>query len=341
MVRVRAHVILRGMQQSESDSNNPLVSVIVPAYGCAKFIAATLDSVLAQTYRNFEIVVVNDGSPDSDELERVLEPYQSRITYLRQENQGPSAARNTGIQASRGQYIAPLDSDDLWDPEHLAAQIAMLEADPSIDLVYADARIFGDVPEAGKTAMELNPLQGEVTFERLITRQCTVYICACVIRREILFRAGLFDPAFRRAEDFDLWLRITLCGGRICYQRRVLGLYRRRREDNLSSDLRAMWESLLIVLAKTARTPNLSAAQRALVERQILVERAELEVQKAKRAVIAGDAEAAISHLSLANTQRKSWKITLILLLLRVAPGLLQTLYLRRERPIPNLRARS
>ena len=327
------------MHRAEAEARDPLVSVIVPAYQAAQFIAATLDSVLAQTFQDFEIIVVNDGSPDSEDLEKVLEPYRSRIIYLRQENQGASAARNTGIRASRGNFIAPLDADDLWEPEHLEAQIAMLEADPSIDMVYADARIFGDAPEAGRTVMELSPSRGEVTFERLATRQCTVHHCVCLIRREILLREGLYDPELRRAEDFDMWLRIAMHGGRICYQRRVLGQYRRR-GGSLSSDPVPMIEGFLSVLAKTARAPALSAKQREVVERQILAERATLEVEKARRAVIAGDAETAISHLSRANAQHKSWKITVILLLLHVAPGFVQTLYRWRHGSIRNLEAR-
>ena len=185
------------MRDTETAEQAPLVSVVIPAYRAAESIAATLDSVLAQTFKDYEIIVVNDGSPDSEDLEKALDSYRERIIYLRQENQGPAGARNTGILTARGRYIALLDSDDIWDPEHLGAQLAMLEADKSIDVVYADARIFGDVPEAGRTVMEFCPSAGEVTFERLVARQCTVHICVSVCRRESLLRAGLFDPAFR------------------------------------------------------------------------------------------------------------------------------------------------
>ena len=328
------------MHPADEGAKVPLVSVIIPAYNAAQYISATLDSVLAQTFRDVEIIVVNDGSPDTDELEKVLEPFRSRIIYLRQENQGPSAARNAGIQASRGEYIAPLDADDLWDREHLAVQIDMLRRNPSIDLVYADARIFGDDAGAAKTVMELSPSVGEVTLERLATRQCTVHHCVCVIRRAILLRSGLYDPAYRRAEDIDLWLRIVMNGGRIAYQRRVLGQYRRS-GGSLSSDPVPMIESFLSVLAKTATAPKLTASQRRLVERQMVAERAGLEIEKAKRAFIAGDAENAISHFSGANALQKSWKITVILVLLRVAPGFLQSLYLWRHRPTRTLGARS
>ena len=316
------------------------MSVIIPAYRAAESIAATLDSVLAQTFQDFEIIVVNDGSPDSEELEKALEPYRDRIIYVRQENQGPGGARNTGIRMARGAYVAPLDSDDMWDPEHLAAQVAVLEADPSIDMVYADARIIGDVPEAGRTVMEFCPSVGEVTFERLVTRECTVHICVSVCRREALVRAGLFDPAFRGTEDIDMWMRIARLGGRIVYQRRVLGCYRRH-AGSLSSDRVSMVEGFLAVLAKAARDPGLTAAQRDAVERQVAVEQSKLELHKGRNAFLAGDAAAAVSHLRRANAQHKSLKLAAVLMLLRVAPGLLRALYQWRDRHVYKLKTQS
>lgn len=330
-------VTLQVVQETEAAGTAPLVSVVIPAYLVAPYIAAALDSVLAQTFRDYEIIVVNDGSPDTDQLETVLEPYRKRIIYLRQENQGLSGARNAGIRAARGKYIAPLDADDMWAPEHLAAQLAVLEADPSIDLVYADARIFGDTPEAGRTVMELSPSAGEVTFERLVTRQCVVNVCVTVCRRETLLSAGLFDPALRRVEDIDMWLRIAMQGGRIVYQRRVLGHYRRH-AGSLSSDRVAMLETFLAVLAKTARDPHLTAAQREVLERQRAVERTGLELEKGKRAFLAGDAETAVTHLTRANAQRKSLKLAAVLMLLRVAPRFLRALYHWRDRRVYKLK---
>jgi hypothetical protein len=318
----------------------PLVSVIIPAYRAAESIAATLDSVFAQTWQDYEVIVVNDGSPDSEEMEKALEPYRERIVYVRQENQGPGGARNTGIRMARGRYVALLDSDDMWDPEHLAAQVAVLEADPSIDMVYADARIIGDVPEAGRTVMEFCPSVGEVTFERLVTRECTVHICVSVCRREALLRAGLFDPAFRGTEDIDMWMRIARLGGRIAYQRRVLGCYRRQ-AGSLSSDRVSMVEGFLAVLAKAERDPGLTAAQRDAVERQVAVEQSKLELHKGRNAFLAGDAAAAVSHLRRANAQHKSLKLAAVLMLLRVAPGLLRTLYQWRDRHVYKLKTQS
>jgi len=309
----------------------PLVSVVIPAYRVAQYIAAALDSVLAQTFKDYEIIVVNDGSPDTEELEKALEPYRGRMAYLRQENQGSSAARNTGIRAARGTYIAPLDADDIWAPEHLASQLAVLEADPSIDMVYADARIFGDVPEAGRTVMELCPSAGAVTFERLVTRECTVHLCVSVCRRETLLRAGLFDAEMQRGEDIDMWMRILRHGGRIVYQRRVLGHYRRHPGSNSADPVEAI-EGFLAALAKAARDPNLTPVQRAVVDRQRLLERARVELHNGKQAFLAGDAERAVHHLTRANAQFKSLKIAAILTLLRVAPSFLRALYQWRDR---------
>ena len=96
--------------------SGPLVSVVIPAYNAAHYIAATLTSVLKQTFSDFEVIVVNDGSPDPTALERALQPYVSRICYIKQANGGPSAARNVGILQARGKYIAFLDSDERVAP---------------------------------------------------------------------------------------------------------------------------------------------------------------------------------------------------------------------------------
>ncbi|HLY17777.1 MAG TPA: glycosyltransferase family A protein [Bryobacteraceae bacterium] len=313
------------------------VSVVIPAYRSAHTIGATLDSVLAQTLQDFEIIVVNDGSPDGAELEEALQPYRGRIIYLSQENQGPAGARNTGIRAARGEHVALLDADDLWEPEHLAAQLAVLEADPSIDVVYADARIIGDVPGQGRTVMELCPSEGEVTFERLVMRQCTVHICVSMARRKTLLEAGLFDPAFRGTEDIDMWLRIVKQGGRIAYQRRVLGSYRRQ-QGSLSSDRVRMIEGFLAVLAKAASDPLTTAAEQDAIARQCQVQRSNLALEKGRQAFLAGDSAAAIQHLRQANAHYRSPRLAAVLLMLRVAPHFLHTLYHWRDRHIYKLR---
>ena len=116
----------------------PAVSVIIPAYKTAGLIAGCLDTVFAQTYTDFEAVVINDGSPDTPELERVLAPYMDRIVYIKQENKRAAGARNNGIRQARGAFVALLDSDDTWYPNHLATQMKLFADNPSLDLVYSD-----------------------------------------------------------------------------------------------------------------------------------------------------------------------------------------------------------
>src|ERR1700727_1775646 len=101
----------------------PQVSVIIPCYNTAEFITACLDSVFAQTYSDLETILVNDGSPDTPALEKALQPYKSRIVYIKQENKRAAGARNNAIRHARGKFLAFLDSDDTWLPDHLAAQM--------------------------------------------------------------------------------------------------------------------------------------------------------------------------------------------------------------------------
>src|ERR1700691_5526396 len=121
---------------------HPAVSVIIPTYSTAEFIKETLDSVFQQTFKDFEVIVVNDGSPDTAKLEYVLEPFRSQIIYLMRENRGPAAARNAAIRQAQGEYLAFLDSDDIWLPQYLEKQIEFLEKNTRLDAVYCDSRCF-------------------------------------------------------------------------------------------------------------------------------------------------------------------------------------------------------
>ena len=308
----------------------PLVSVIVPAYNVTEFISDALDSALAQTFTDYEIIVVNDGSPDTLELERALEPYMARIVYLKQENRGLSGARNTALRAARGSLIALLDADDLWLPNYLEVQVARLQSDPTIDVLYPNAIIFGDALEAGREFMDVCPSRGEVTFESLVRQECNVMICA-MARRETVLRVGLFDETLRSSEDFDLWLRIIKAGGRIAYHREVLARYRKRR-GSLSSDPVWMCRHILMVLEKAERTLDLNMSERETLARAKARFRAMQRFHEGKRAFFEGDAKGAIEGLSDANAFLKSRKISLMLMLLRFAPRLMLRAYDMRDR---------
>lgn len=313
-----------------ADGNTPAVSVIVPAYGVSRYIGEALDSVLAQTFDDYEIIVVNDGSPDTEELERVLEPYRRRIIYLKQENRGLSGARNTGIRAARAPLIALLDGDDTWEREFLSAMLDELRRDPSVGVLYSDATYFGDTPEAGRTFMELHPSVGEITFARLVSQECNV-ISSVVARRELLLRVGLFDESLRSSEDFDLWLRIVKAGERIAYLRRPLMRYRRH-SASLSADPVWMCKHILRVLEKTGQTLALTDAESEVLRRQLRRYESELNFNEGKRAFFEGDTETAINRLEKANALLPSRKIALALRLLRLAPRALLHAYNLRDR---------
>src|SRR5450755_2773522 len=149
---------------SEQPQASPRVSIIIPAYNTAHLIAACLDSVFAQTFQDFEALVVNDGSPDTPELEKALQPYldrkPDRTVYIKQVNKRAAGARNTAIARARGEFLAFLDSDDNWLPNHLESQMKQFEADPALCLVYSNALFTGN-PAREVEFMERCPSVGE------------------------------------------------------------------------------------------------------------------------------------------------------------------------------------
>ena len=312
-------------------TGSPLVSVIIPAYDVAKFIGEALNSALAQSFKDYEVIVVNDGSPDTPELERTLAPYLPRIVYLKQENRGVSAARNTGIKAARGSLIAFLDGDDVWLPNYLEVQVKRIQADPSIDVLYPNVVMFGDSsPEDGEEFMTLCPSNGEVTFERLLLQECNVSNCS-IARKETIVRAGMFDESLRSVEDFDLWLRVIKGGGRIAYHRDVLARYRRR-QGSLTADPIWLSEHILAVLEKVKQRDDLTASERATVENQYEHFHATLRLHQGKHAFFSGDTAGAIKGLTEANRFFRNRKTSFTLMMLRVAPRLLLRAYDLRDR---------
>jgi glycosyltransferase involved in cell wall biosynthesis len=236
---------------------------------------------------------------------------------------------------ARGRYIALLDSDDAWEPDYLAVQVAALEADPSLAVVYPNALLVGDHPHAGRTYMDLCPSSGPVTFQALLTQRCQVFISA-LIRRTAIERVGGFDPELRSVEDFDLWLRMLAAGERIGYHDRVLVRFLKRR-GSLSADPVWMAEHVLIVLDKVANGPTalvLPPADRQALEARRAYFRARLEIAHGKRAFFRLDAEKAREHLERANDVFRSPRLRLVCLLLRLFPGVLLKVYRLRDRLI-------
>jgi glycosyltransferase involved in cell wall biosynthesis len=189
----------------------PVASVIIPTYNRAHLVGATLRSVCAQTFPQFEILVVDDGSTDG--TEELLAGLRDRVVYRRVAHGGASAARNAGLEMARGEYVAFLDSDDLWDPRFLEATVGALIAAPRAGFVYCDYSIFdGVIDEQGSTQVrclkEHEKLRGNL-FAALLR---TDFLCTggLLVRRDCFGQIGIFDPALPVAQDWDLWLRLAL-----------------------------------------------------------------------------------------------------------------------------------
>jgi glycosyltransferase involved in cell wall biosynthesis len=309
-----------------------IVSVIIPAYNVAPYIGETLNSVFAQTFTDYEVIVVNDGSPDTEELERVLVPYVDRIRCLKQENRGAGAARNAGLVAAKGEFVAFLDADDLWSPNYLEAQLKFLRKQ-NCDLVCADALIFGDTPDAGRTYMEWlrdsGPPVGEVKFLDLVSAERSLITSGVVTRRDLVFEIGLFDEALRNAQDFDLWLRLARHGVRLAYHRQVLLHYRCRR-NSLTGDATNSVTRELRVLDKIEQSYGLTPAESTEVSPVIRSRKAILQLELGKLLLARGDVTGARAAFADASTSRRSWKTLGALWFSRLAPSLFQALYLRR-----------
>jgi glycosyltransferase involved in cell wall biosynthesis len=313
-------------------SATPLISVVIPAYNVAPYIGETLSGVFAQTFTDFEVIIVNDGSQDTEEFERAIQPYRERICYVKQENRGASAARNAGLRAARGELIAFLDADDLWLPNYLDQQLTFIR-EFDCDLACADAMIFGVSADAGRTymesLMEAAPSQGRVTFLELVNADRSLITSGVVARRDQILEVGLFDEAIRNAQDLDLWLRLARHGARIAYQRRVL-LHYRSRPNSLTGDAINSHQREFVVFDKIEQSYEFTPAERAEVALLIRNRRALLEYELGKLHLLPGDFAQARESFAKANSLKPGWKSRLALLLTRVAPRLLQTLYVAR-----------
>ena len=183
-----------------------LVSVVIPVYNQDRYVAAAIDSVLAQTFRDFEVVVVDDGSTDSTPA--VLARYASRIRVIRQRNRGGAAALNTGIRAARGEWIAWLSSDDLWEPAKLERQVEVLHREPRVGMVYTDyVYVDADGRLLSRESFPAPPTRRKVLL-RLI-RRCFINGSSTLIRRAVFDAVGWYDEGDRLAPDWDMWFRIA------------------------------------------------------------------------------------------------------------------------------------
>jgi glycosyltransferase involved in cell wall biosynthesis len=231
---------------------DPLVSVIVPAYNADRFICRTLDSALSQSYSNLEVVVVDDGS--TDRTSALVLDYcrrDSRVTLLTQPNLGVASARNLAIRTSRGEFVAPLDADDIWYPDKVRFQVeAIRQSDDSVGLIYSWALAIDEFDKI--VGAFGSAYAGDVFFENIFFNVAGNASCV-LIRRSCLEKVGLYDATLRQrgiegVEDRDLHIRISRYCKFVCVHRYLVGY--RMVPGSMSKQVESMHRSSLAVLEK-------------------------------------------------------------------------------------------
>ncbi len=243
----------------------PRVSVVIPTYNRAHLLRETVGSVLAQTYRDFEVIVIDDGSTDNSP--EVAQGFPPCVRYFRQDNQGLSAVRNRGIELAQGEYIAFLDSDDALLEGALEKGVEVLDRYPRVGFSHGQAcamdeqgRIFA--LKRGACGGSAVVREGRDEIKQLI---CGNYICTStvMVRRSALDRMGLFDPAFRHgSEDYELWIRLAKKYA-VAYIAEPLAKYRVHPQSITAGrrleEMESTWKLILEkALADSEMTPNLS-----------------------------------------------------------------------------------
>ncbi|MBN2808543.1 MAG: glycosyltransferase [Deltaproteobacteria bacterium] len=249
----------------------PLISVIIPTFNRAQPLLRAVASVLAQSYANIEIIVVDDGSTDNT-LRLMRDQFGARISLLPlPRNRGVSYARNRGIELSRGSFIAFLDSDDLWEPEKTGRQLAFMQAAPDILISQTDEIWI-------RHGQRVNPCKHHQKPAGFIFAEClplcVVSPSAVMMRRRLFAAVGLFDETLPACEDYDLWLRIA-CRYPIPLLREKLVVKYGGHDDQLSRTIPALDRyritSLLKLLASATLTPSQKALVLATLERKSII----------------------------------------------------------------------
>ena len=299
----------------------PRVAVIVPAHGVAHLLGEALDSLLAQSFVDWECVVIDDGA--LDDVAGTVAPYLAdpRFRFLATDNRGVSAARNRAVAAASSPYVALLDGDDLYRPEYLSLLVEALDADTEARFVTCNARMFGAVPQE-RLCIEGRQGSGDGTtgtLGDLLDRSFKVYI-GSIFRRSDFDRIGGFDESMTHAEDFDLWVRLLLLGGHARYIDEVLGEYRVRPHSASGSGAKMIRGNLRVyekALAQLGEGPEAGIAHRMIAENHVA-----LAFEEAVTQVAGGDTARGLPALRAVQRGRGGAAWLAAFALWRVAPGL-------------------
>ena len=312
----------------------PVVSIVMPAYNVEPYVGDAIRSALAQTYGDFELIVVDDGSKDGTaEIVRDLARQDRRIHLVQQLNRGLAGARNSALRASRGEFFALLDSDDLWEPEFLAQQLAVMHLRPDVDIVTGNGWYLGGAHH-GQLARPYPDTRPDPVLASIIGDEWSVFIMS-VVRRRVYTTIGPFDEAMRSNEDYDFWLRAALADFRFARNDRPLGHYRVR-TDSLSASNVRMLRGILQVYTKLRPEIARHAREMVILQQQINRFEAELLAAEARLALEIADFEAARDYLGALHARRGGAALGVAHFLARWAPNMLKRVVrLKKPRTTP------
>jgi cellulose synthase/poly-beta-1,6-N-acetylglucosamine synthase-like glycosyltransferase len=262
-------------------TSSPSFSVTIAAYQAAGFVAEAVESALGQSYVPLEVIVCDDGS--TDDLAGALAPYRNRISLLRKENGGEASAKNAAARAARGDFIAILDADDVYDPSRLEAVAEAIQARPDLDIVTTDCRIVVDgrfvrTCYVGDYRFETGDQRAGILERNFLGPG------HMAVRREALLRQGGFDESFRHATDWDCWIRMILSGSRAGLVDEPLAEYRVR-ATSLASDRLRQFDGYVAVLQKAAARDDLLPHEHTTVEQSLARQKRRRRMREAEIAL--------------------------------------------------------
>lgn len=232
----------------------PKVSIIIPSFNAEKYISHAIETSLSQSFQDFEIIIINDGSTDATEsiVKEFQVKYSDKIVYVYQKNKGLAVTRNVGLEIAKGDYIALLDADDVWLPNRLAVQVPILDEDLSIGLVHANITRITDAGDVIGTPLRNKKYLEGYIFEHIFLRNADIACPTVLFRKACCTKVGNFDPNLTRlgCEDRDLWLRIAK-EYKFAYVDEVLSYYRITK-NSMSQNLEKMLKARLYVIDKYA-----------------------------------------------------------------------------------------
>jgi GT2 family glycosyltransferase len=309
----------------EPGAGSPTVSIITPTYNAARYLTSAVESARAQTFADFELIVVDDGSTDDTRaIAGDLAGRDGRVHVLARDHAGLAAARNAAMKQARGAYFAFLDSDDVWFPEFLASQLAIFQRRPATDVVTGNAVSLG-----GKLdGQPLNPPGTEcrpVSLLDMIEDEALVTVMS-VFRRGVFETTGGHDEGLSRSEDYDLWIRAAQLGFRFVQNPQPLAQYRRR-PDSLSADELAMFAAIIQVLTRAREHCAASPRVVTAIDRKLARFEEARVLASAKTNLLGRRYHAAAREFDRLHDLRRNVESRVIAAVSRHVPGLLRLAY--------------